>query len=230
MISNGTESGDDTTYVSAVTDGDIYWNATNTGAAVIDRSEAAYAWSDAQIKLPGSAAEKAYNILDELDDLMATALNYAPTAERNYIGLCSPKALNKVQDELDPKQRYLEGKMDVTQTIEGVSTRPGVQGGKISVAGLTICGVKVPFFTSPYLSGVPTSWVWENSQLTTGGVGNIYLVNTDNIEIRHLIPITYIETPNYADWILGSRHSIFSAMQLICRNFSCHAALKYIKA
>ncbi len=61
-------------------------------------------------------------------------------------------------------------------------------------------------------------------------MGNIYLVNMDNIEIRHLIPITYTETPNYGDWILGTRHSIFSAMTLICRNFACHAALKYIAA
>jgi len=231
MISNSTESGA-TNHVSLATDGDIFWqkqNLTGTETAVIDRS--AVTWADAQIKLPTTAGtEESYNILDELDDLMATALVYAPTAERNYIGLCSPKALNKIQDELDPKQRFLEFPMDVYQTLEGVSTRPGALGGKFSVAALAICGVKVPFFTSPYLSGVSTSWVWENSVYTTGGVGNIYLVNMDNIEIRHLIPITYAEFPNYSDWILGNRHSIFSAMQLLCRNFACHAALKYIAA
>ena len=174
---------------------------------------------------------RAYNILDELDDLMSSALQYAPTGERNYIGLCSPKALNKVQDELDPKQRFLEFPMEVYQNIDGVTTRPGRLAGKTSVAALSISGVKVPFFTSIYLGGVvPGAWVWENSQYATGGVGNIYLVNTDNIEIRHLIPITYMETPNYSDWILGNRHSIFSAMQLLCRNFASHAALKYIAA
>jgi len=233
MISNGTESGA-TDHVDTATDGDIYWGPTNLPAdgAVIDRSETSGAWANAQIKLPSVAAtEEAYNILDELDDLMAAALTYAPTAERNYIGLCSPKAMNKIQDELDPKQRFLEFPMDVYQTIEGVSTRPGAVGGKFSCAALAICGVKVPFFQSPYLGGVvPGAWVWENAKYATGGVGNIYLVNIDNIEIRHLIPITYTETPNYADWILGSRHSIFSAMQLLCRNFSCHAALKYIAA
>jgi len=230
MISNGTESGVATSHCDLATDGDIYWNATNTGAAAIDRD--VDTWADAQIGLPTAAGtEEAYNILDELDDLMATALTYAPTGERNYIGLCSPKAMNKIQDEIDPKQRFLEFPMDVYQTIEGVSTRPGAMGGKFSCSALAICGVKVPFFQSPYLGGVvPGAWVWENSQYTTGGVGNIYLVNMDNIEIRHLIPITYTETPNYADWILGSRHSFFSAMQLLCRNFSCHAALKYIAA
>jgi hypothetical protein len=228
MISNGTESGA-STHVSASTDGDIYWNDAGSGSAAITRATAT--WADAQIKLPGTAGtEDAYNILDELDDLMAIALVHAPTSERNYIGVCSPKALNKIQDELDPKQRFLEFPMDVTQTISGVSTRPGAVGGKFSVAALAICGVQVPFFTSPYLMGQASPWVWENTVYGTGGVGNIYLINTDNIEIRHLIPITYAETPNYGDWILGSRHAIFSAMQLLCRNFSCHAALKYIKA
>lgn len=234
MITNGTESGA-TTHVSLATDGDVFWGPTNitgTDTTRIDRS--ADTWADAQIKLPSTAGtEEAYNILDELDDLMATALTYAPTAERNYIGLCSAKALNKIQDELDPKMRFFstsEGQTMVTQTLNGVSTRPGATGGKFSVAGLLISGVKVPFFTSPYFSGKASPWVWENSVYTTGGVGNIYLVNMDNIEIRHLIPFTEIDYPNYGDWILGDRHTLVSAMTLIARNFASHAALKYIKA
>lgn len=231
LISNGTESGA-TNHVSAATDGDIFWGPTNitgTDTAKYDRSVVTTA--DAQVKLTAAAGtEDAYNILDELDDLMATAKAYAPTAERNYIGMCSDKALNKVQDELDPKQRYLEGQMDYTQTIGGVSTRPGALGGKFSAAGLTICGVQVPFFTSPYFSGKATPWVWENSKYTTGGVGNIYLINMDNIEIRHLIPFTEIDYPNYGDWVLGDRHSLISSMQLLARNFASHAALKYIAA
>lgn len=231
MISNQTESGV-TNHVSAVTDGDIFWGPTNitgTDTAVWDRS--AVTTADAQITLPSTpGTEEAYNILDELDDLMATAKAYAPTAERNYIGMCSDKALNKIQDELDPKQRYLEGQMEYTQTLGGVSTRPGALGGKFSAAGLTICGVKVPFFTSPYFSGQASPWVWENAKYTTGGVGNIYLINMDNIEIRHLIPFTEIDYPNYGDWVLGDRHVLVSAMQLLCKNFASHAALKYIKA
>jgi hypothetical protein len=231
MISDSTESGA-ATHVSAATDGDIYWNATNTGTAKIDRS--AVTWANAQVKLPAAAGtEDAYNILDELDDLMATALSYAPTAERNYIGMCSPKALNKIQDELDPKMRFFatpEGQTTITQTLGGVSTRPGAMGGKFSVAGLMISGVKVPFFTSPYFSGQASPWVWENTVYTTGGVGNIYLINLDNIEIRHLIPYTEIDYPNYGDWVLGDRHVLVSAMTLLAKNFASHAALKYIAA
>jgi hypothetical protein len=231
MISNSTESGA-ATHVSAATDGDIYWDELNlAGTSTIKINRSDVTWADAQIKLPAAAAtEDAYNILDELDDLMAVALSYADTGERSYIGLCSPKAMNKIQDEVDPKQRFLEFPMDVYQTIGGVSTRPGRMGGKTSVAALAICGEKIPFFTSPYLGGVSTTWVWENSKYTTGGVGNVYLINMNAIELRHLIPISYVETPNYSDWILGNRHSIFSAMQLLCSNFASHAALKYIKA
>jgi hypothetical protein len=231
MISNATESGANT-HVSLETDGDIFWgptNATGTDTPKYDRS--AVATANAQVTLPTVAGtEQAYNILDELDDLMASAKAYAPTAERNYVGLCSDKALNKIQDELDPKERYLEGRMDYTQTIGGVSTRPGALGGKFSCAGLTICGIKIPFFTSPYFAGKATPWVWENSKYATGGVGNIYLVNMDNIELRHLIPFTEIDYPNYGDWVLGDRHSLISSMTLLARNFASHAALKYIAA
>lgn len=235
MISNGTESGA-TNHVSAATDGNIFWGKTNiqgTDTTQFERAADAAPWSNAQVKLPAAAGtEQAYNILDELDDLMAVAKQYAPSDQRNYIGLCSDKALNKIQSELDPKSRIaLDGSMSVTQTLNGVSTRPGVEGGKVSVSGLNITGVKVPFFTSPHFSGTATStWLWKNSKYATGGVGNIYLINLDNIEIRHLIPIVHEVYPNFGDWILGNRHVIFSGMQLLCRTFASHAALKYIAA
>jgi len=235
MLSNGTESGA-TNHVGTATDGNIFWGKTNitgTDTIVFERAADAAPWANAQVKLPSVAAtEEAYNLLDELDDLMAVAKQYAPSDQRNYIGLCSDKALNKIQNELDPKSRVmLEGNMEVTQTLNGVSTRPGVVGGKISTQALMITGVKVPFFTSTHFSGTATSgWLWKNQKYTTGGVGNIYLVNLDNIEIRHLIPITHEVYPNFGDWILGNRHVIFSGMQLLCRNFASHAALKYIKA
>jgi len=238
MISDQAESGTASSgggHVNAATDGDIFWGKTNitgTDTAIFDRS--AVTTSDACIKLPstaptgaGTGVNEAYNILDELDDLMAEALIYAPTDQRNYIGITSPLALNKVQDELDPKMRYLEHPMEIYQTLNGVSTRPGALAGKISVPGLIICGVKVPFFTNVYLAG-QDGLGWKNTVYTTAGAGNIYLVNMDTIEIRHLIPPTFQSIPNYGDWILGNRNIWFSAMTLICRNFHANAALKYI--
>ncbi len=219
------------TYLSATTDGDIYWNNTGlAGTARVDR-DTVTTW-DAQVKLPSvPATGDAYNILDELDDLFAVAKNYAKQPY-NYIGVCSPKALNKIQNELDPKARFLEGEMNVTQTVNGVSTRQGVNGGKLSVASLTICGTQIPFFDIPYLGGTAeSSWLWLTSVQTTGGVGNIYLLNMDDIEYRTLIP------PTYKSWFntdtgdapgIGNRHMLYMMGQLVAKNFPSHCALKNI--
>jgi hypothetical protein len=221
------------TYLSLTTDGNIYWNNVGTpaGAGRYDRNGGTL-W-DAQVTLPvGSVTNGvAYNILDELDDLMAKAKVYAKQPY-NYIALMSPKALNKIQNELDPKQRFLEGPADVTQTLGGVSTRPGVEGGKVSVSSLNICGVKVPCFESPYLMGTASSgWLWMNTKHTTGGPGNIYLINMDAMEFRTLVPITY-ETWRNTDTSdapgLGSRHILYMMGQLVARNWQSHAKLAFI--
>lgn len=233
MLTTKSEGGT-ATYVSANTDGNVFWNTTGiAGTARYDRA-AGTAW-DCQIRLPtggSAAAGEAYNILDELDDLMAKAKVYAKQPY-NYIALMSPKALNKVQNEIDPKQRFLEGPADVTQTINGISTRPGVEGGKVSVSSLTICGVKVPCFESPYLMGTASSaWLWLNSKHTTGGPGNIYLINMDAMEIRILVPPTYESWPAYYDLAdapaFGTKHVLYTMMQLIAWNWQSHAKLAFI--
>jgi hypothetical protein len=230
MITDQTESGA-TNHVSAAGDGDIFWNEAGSGTARIDRSASA-AW-DAQIKLPTAAGtEENYDILSELDDLMAVAKKYRNgTGTPNYIGLCSDKAMNKIQNELDPKGRYLEGEISATKTLNGVTTRPGVEGGKIGVAGLQVCGVKIPFFQAKYLDGTAaSSWVWANS-VYSGGVGNIYLMNLDGFEFRTLIPITYKKVPNTTNNSapgLGNINVLYMAGQLLCRQWASHAALKYI--
>jgi hypothetical protein len=233
MITNQAESGA-TNHVSANTDGDIFWNEAGSGTARVTRASSTV-W-DAQVTLPSSAGtEEAYDILSELDDLMANAKKYREgSLTPNYIGVCSDLAMNKIQDELDPKGRFLEGSMEVTQTIYGISTRPGVEGGKVSAAALTTCGVKVPFFQPTYLQGTATSsWLWKNSKYTSGGVGNIYLVNMDAMEFRTLIPITYKRLPNTTNYSapgLGDISVLYMAGQLLVRKWKSHAALKYIKA
>lgn len=233
MITNQTESGA-ANHVSDAGDGDIFWNETGSGSARVDRS-AVTTW-DAQVTLPSSAGtEEAYDILSELDDLMAVAKKYRQgSLAPNYIGVCGDKAMNKIQDELDPKARFLEGEMGVTQTLNGVSSRTGVEGGKLSVASLMISGVKVPFFQASYLDGTESSsWLWKNSKYTSGGVGNIYLINMDAIEFRTLIPITYKSLPNTTNNSapgLGNINVLYMAGQLLARQWKSHAALKYIKA
>lgn len=227
-ITNKTESGD-TTHVSAAGDGDIFLNEAGSGTARVDRS-AVTTW-DAQIKLPTTpGTEEAYDILSELDDLMAVAKKYVQGTP-NYIGLCSDKAMNKLQEELDPSGTWLEGQMEVSQTINGISTRQGVARNR-SVPSVAISGVKVPFFTATHLDGTSaSSWLWKNSVYNTGGVGNIYLINNDAWEYRTLIPMTYMKRPNTTNNSapgLGDINVIYHAGQLIFHNWASHAALKYI--
>jgi len=227
MISNGTESGDGTTYVSAVTDGDIYWDGKGLaggGTAVIDRSEAAYSWTDAQITLGAVTAGTAFNIMDELDDLMAAAKKYSEN--KRYIGLTTDSTLNKIESELDPRQRFLEKQVNVAATIGGISTRPGHEGG-FDVGALVLCGVSVPVFTS---NALPVG----NSKFTTDTSGHFYLIDLDGMYIRVDIPATFLETGFGAEMLhqnyLRSRGMLFTVAQLVCTNFQSQAALKWIKA
>jgi hypothetical protein len=229
MITNQTESGA-ANHVSADTDGDVYWNSTGVaGTARVDRSGST-AW-DAQLKLPAAAAtEDAYNICDELDDLMAKCLVYHDYAdgEPDYIALMSPKAYNKVKAENDPKALITEYS-GATQTVNGVTSTPGVPGGKVQISALRLSDIQVPIVTAPYLMGTASSsWLWKNSKYTTGGVGNIYLINQKCLEFRTLIPMTYRSVP--AENALETKHTLYMAGQLIGKNWKSHGALKYIKA
>jgi hypothetical protein len=222
VISNGTESGA-TNHVSAATDGDFIWDGIGTGTAKIDRS--ADTWADAQIKLPTTAGTaEAYDILSELDDLMASAKPYS--TNKRYIGLTTDKTLNKIEAELDPKQRFLEKQTTVTPTIGGISTRPGVTGG-FDVGALVLCGVTVPVFTS---NALPT----KNSVYTSATSGHFYLIDLDTTYIRVDIPATFLETGFGAEMLhqnyLLSKGMLFTVCQLVCTNFKANAALKWIKA
>jgi len=224
MISNGTESGA-TNHVGTATDGDIFWNSTGiAGTAHYDRS--AVTTADAQIKLPTAAAtEEAYNICDELDDLMAKCLVYAEEPY-NYIAMMSPKAYNKIKAENDPKA-LITDYTDARQTINGITSTPGVLGGKVQLSALRLSDIQVPIVTCPYLMGTSANaWLWMNSKYTTGGVGNIYLINQNDLEFRVLIPISYRSIP--AEDSLQTKHTLYMAGQLIAKNFASHGALKYI--
>lgn len=225
MISNKTESGG-TTHVDTATDGDIIWDGVGTGSAKIDRSDATnYSWADAQIKLPAAAGTAdAYHIMDELDDLMADAKPYSEN--KRYIGLTTDKTLNKIEKELDPKQRYLEKQVNVAATIGGISTRPGHEGG-FDIGALVLCGVTVPVFTS---NALPLT----NTVYGTTTSGPFYLIDLDGMYIRVDIPATFLETGFGAEMLhqnyLRSRGVLFTVAQLVCTNFQSQAALKWIKA
>jgi hypothetical protein len=226
MITDATESADGDVHLSAGTDGDVYWNSTGVaGTARFDRSAGA---GVATLRCPTTAGtEEAYNICDELDDLMAKCLVYADEPY-NYIAMMSPKAYNKVKAENDPKA-LITDYSGAVQSINGISSTPGVVGGKVQLSALRLSDITVPIATAPYLMGTnSSSWLWMNSNYTTGGVGDIYLINQDNMEFRTLIPFSYRSIP--AEDSLQTKHTLYMAGQLIAKNYKSHGALKYIAA
>jgi hypothetical protein len=232
MITNQTESGA-TTYVNSADDGDVFWNSTGVaGTKRVDRSASA-AW-DATLRLPtggSAAAGEAYNITDELDDLMTQCLVYADNDEGNengydYIALMSPKAYNKLKAEADPKE-IITQQSNARQTINGVTSTPGVTIGKLQGQAIRLSDITVPIVTAPYLMGTAdSSWLWKNVKHSTGGPGHVYLINQRAMEFRILIPLSYrsIQAEDY----LETKNTLYMAGQLVAKNWKSHGALKYI--
>lgn len=224
ICSNGTESGDGTTYVSAVTDGDIYWG---NSSALIDRSESAYAWSDAQVSLPSSAAARTLD-LGFIDDVLADALDYADT--ENYIMITGARTINEMNDIIGDKQRFLDAPMNVQITRNGVETRRGTTGG-FSVSSFISNGIQIPVFNCKHVRGENGSNI--TTKITDEDIGCIYLLNLDDIHIRVAVPTVYWQTPPAAKLtgdIMKDRHMLLYGAQLICTNFTTQAAVKGLKA
>lgn len=219
-----------TDHVSAVTDGDIFWNSTGDTTPKFDRNNGEGGGdAQAQVVLPSVAGtEEHYNICDELDDLAADCMRYlnSEDGDPDYVVFMSPKAYNKVKAENDPKA-LITNWSGARQTVNGVTSTPGAVGGKMPLSALQLSDVVMPIVTLPYLNGTEASNnLWKNSKYTTGGVGNIYLWNQRAAEFRTLIPITYRSVP--AEDSLQTKHTLYMAGQLIAKNWKSFGALKYI--
>ena len=224
-ISGAAESGG-TNYVSAATDGDIFLNASGTGTAKFDRSANGF---DCNLRLPTTesiAAGEVYNICDELDDLMTKCLAYNNDDTPNYVAYMSPKVYNKIKAENDPKA-LITDYQDAAQTINGITSTPGVIGGKVQLSALRLSDITVPIVTDKYFMGTGASnWVWKTSKHTIGGPGHVFLVNQNAAEFRILIPFSYRAVQ--AENALETKHTLYMAGQLIFKNAKSHGALKYI--
>ena len=220
MISTKAESGV-ATHVSHVTDGDIWWDGVGTATQAIDRSTAT-TW-DSQITLPASAGtNQAYQILEEVDDLMAVAKNYSKN--ERYIGLTTTAVMNLIKGEIGPQNRYRGDDVKVAFGINGIETYPGLTAGR-DVQAIETCGIKVPMFTSPML---PTL----NSVYTTDAAGHLFIIDLDDMFIRVDIPATYLETGFGVEMLhqdyARSRAMLFGLAQLVCKRHAPHMALKWI--
>jgi hypothetical protein len=223
--SGGGANGSTNTYTTAATSGDIYWNYTGTSGGGTVRFDRSASTAESQLRLPtggSAAAGEAYNIGDELDDLMAKCLVYAEEPY-NYVALMSPKAYNKLKAENDPKA-LITDYTSAVQSVAGVSSTPGVVGGKVQLSAIRLSDITVPIVTVPYLMGTANSgWLWKNTKHTTGGPGHIYLINQNALEFRTLIPITYRSVQ--AENALETKHTLYMAGQLIAKNWMSHGKL-----
>jgi len=223
LISDKTESGG-TTFVSAATDGDIYYGKSSL---VIDRSDSDYSYADAQVDLPDTADARVLD-LGMIDDVFADCLDYAgPNPE--YIMLTGPRTLNEIAKLEDDKQRYI-GETEVQFTTNGVKTRSGIVAGQ-NVAAYKSNGYTIPIFTNKHISG-------ENgNNLTTkvddADIGHIYLINMADMHIRIALPPMYTRTGPEQRLAMDSfddRHWILAGMQLVATKWQTHGAVKYLKA
>lgn len=217
-----------TTYCSAATDPDLWWNVS---AVKIDRSadtdDTFGGGAGDGIDLPTVGAARTIT-LEMIDDVVTAITPYSKN--RRFIGITGPKTLNEIQRLIDPKQRFLDVPMDYELTMNGVSTRKGAKTG-FSVGAYIAGGVEIPFFTTRHVANETSDN--RSATVTDANIGNVYILDLDAIELRVAMPVTYLETPPSAMLtgdVLKTRHSFMYAAQLFATNFRSHGAIKYLKS
>jgi hypothetical protein len=207
-------------------DGDICWDCAGTTTQVDRSSTTDY---DSQLKIPTTVVVtgKAWDILNELEDLMAAAKPYADRPYR-YIGLCPDAAMNLIQREFSAEARtVLDKEVYVSESLNGVDTRAGPKYGH-PVRALSLSGIDVPMFTSA--SALPS----DNSKYTTDGWGHVYIIDLNSMFIRVDLPATYGESGFGMDAMIQqnvprSRGAILGVYQLVCTKFASNCKLGYLK-
>ena len=216
-----------TTYCAAATDPDLWWG----GSAVkIDQStDTDYTFqggAGSGLSLPSTGAARTLS-LDLIDDALVESMAYSK--RKRYIGITGHKTLNEMQKLIDPKQRFLDHPMDYQLTLNGVSTRRGAKTG-FTVAAYVSNGIEIPFFGTRHAANETSAN--RSATVTDADMGNIYILDLDEIEMRIALPVTYLETPPEAMLtgdVMKTRHMFLFAAQLLATNFRSHAAIKYLK-
>uniref|UniRef100_A0A6M3KIK1 Putative capsid protein n=1 Tax=viral metagenome TaxID=1070528 RepID=A0A6M3KIK1_9ZZZZ len=222
-----------TTYCNAATDPDIYFGKSatiGTRASDSDDTWGCGAGAASTTTMLGSGTTTGARVLklDYVDAVLAESIKYSKN--KRYIIITGPKTINEMQKLIDPKQRYLNSEMDYQQTLNGVSTRKGVEGG-FTVGALISNGLTIPVFGSDNVPGESSSNI--SATVTSQNIGNIYIVDLDAVELRIAVPVTYLETPPQSmatmDY-LQTRHMFLWAGQLIATNPRANAVVKYLKS
>jgi hypothetical protein len=151
-----------------------------------------------------------------LDDMIGDCKKYSK--KKNFIMITDEAQLSTLEALESVKHRQQgqdKWKIDVRN---GVNTRKGAIAG-FSVSSYHGAGIEVPIFTT------------KDCHAEAGGNGNIYLLDSDEIEIRIALPTVYLATDKTHFLPLDSMQFLYMFMtvaQLVPTKFACHGAIKYL--
>jgi len=188
--------------LSAATDNDIYGLDRSAGEA------------EAYVDLNSGALRDLD--LGLLDDMLADCKKYSEN--KRFIMITDEVQMNTIES-LEGVKHRLEGqekwKIDVKN---GVNTRKGALAG-FSVSSYIGAGIEVPIFTS------------KDIHAESGGNGNIYLLDLDEISVRVALPTVYLDT-NKSHFLLHDAfkftYMYLTVAQLVSTRFNCHGAIKWL--
>lgn len=219
-----------TDYVNDAADPDLHYN---NSTALVDRSgdsDDTFGGGAGDGIILGDGGATGARILDPgyIDDAMKGCKKYSKG--KNYVLYMGESTLDELQYFYGDKERFIDGPMSIEYTVNGVKTRAGRDIGE-QIASFRSRNVKMPIFTSDYAPGEQSNNI--SATVVNQDIGNIYLIDLDEIELRYALPTTHIATNDGAMLQpdnLTHRHMLATAFQLIATNPRAHGAVKYLKA
>jgi hypothetical protein len=191
------------------------WAIAATGADV----NAIY---EANVNLPATAANREFDP-EYLDDVLKDCKRYTRVEDRARFAIFTKgDTVEEIKKYFGDKE-WARGIANVAYNLgEGLTTNTGDTPG-FNVAGYSGGGLtNVPIITD------------DSCHYESGGVGNIYVLNLNNIEFRAALLPTWLETDMGKDMLLrglAQRKGVaIMHGQIIAPRFNVHGAVKYLKA
>jgi len=205
---------------SVEADGSVFWSATGDshrwGKSTTGADEDGAL--EAQLDLPDTAVLREFDP-SMLDDIIADAKRYSK--KKNYMLVTNAASINELAKYYGGKEFYGSNVVSVTYTVnEGIKTRQGDDVG-FDVASYSGSGVsKIPIIED------------EGVHAETGGIGNWYLIDRDEVKLRIAMAPAWYET-NLGEHMLFQRLArrfavALGCVQLTCKNFRANGAVKYL--
>ena len=209
---------------SVEADGSSFWSSTDDSHRYSKSALGADAatYLESHINLPSTASNRNYDP-EYLDDVLSDMFLYTPVESRNKVVIVTKG------DAINEMKKYGSSK-EWQQTIQ--RRKYSVNGGLETYDGDNQ-GFNVATYTGGGFSDIPIIRA-DNVHAESSGVGNIYCINTDFMELRMILPPVWLETSFDKDMVLrglAQREGVaIGAGQLICTNYLVQGAVKYLSA